>query len=107
MLAHRNHRHRVIDTLEGQMIARKGDWIVKGIKGELYPVEPDIFKETYEKVVELKNKYPHKCVLCKKTKSEKTMNHYFINGGRIHICNQCAGQVCSIFKVIRDNIQKK
>jgi hypothetical protein len=39
-----------ITTLEGQMSAQPGDWIVKGIKGELYPVKPDIFKATYEPV---------------------------------------------------------
>jgi hypothetical protein len=39
-----------IVTLEGSMSAQPGDWIVKGIKGELYPVKPDIFKATYEPV---------------------------------------------------------
>ena len=37
-----------IETLEGSMIADKGDWIIKGIKGEFYPCKPDIFKATYE-----------------------------------------------------------
>ena len=37
-----------IDTLEGKMKANKGDWIIKGVKGELYPCKPDIFLETYE-----------------------------------------------------------
>lgn len=41
-----------IDTLEGTMIARKGDWIIKGVKGEFYPCKPDIFKQTYEEVKE-------------------------------------------------------
>jgi len=36
-----------IDTLEGRMIAHIGDWIVKGIKGEVYPVRKDIFEQTY------------------------------------------------------------
>jgi hypothetical protein len=27
----------VIDTLEGKMRAEKGDWVVRGVKGELYP----------------------------------------------------------------------
>lgn len=38
-----------IPTLEGLMIAREGDWIVKGVKGELYPVKDDIFQLTYER----------------------------------------------------------
>ena len=39
-----------IETLEGIMVAYNGDWIIKGIKGEFYPVKPDIFKATYEPV---------------------------------------------------------
>ena len=39
-----------IDTLEGQMLISKGDWIIKGIKGEFYPCKPDIFEKTYDKV---------------------------------------------------------
>ena len=39
-----------IETLEGNHWVKKGDWIVKGIKGEFYPVKPDIFELTYEKV---------------------------------------------------------
>ena len=37
----------VISTLEGDMKASKGDYIIKGIKGEFYPCKPDIFKSTY------------------------------------------------------------
>ena len=37
-----------IDTLEGVMTANIGDYIVKGLNGEFYPVKPDIFKKTYE-----------------------------------------------------------
>lgn len=39
-----------IHTLEGTMVASKGDWIIKGVKGEFYPCKPDIFEKTYEKV---------------------------------------------------------
>lgn len=38
----------MIETLEGHMLAVNGDFIIKGIKGELYPCKPDIFKESYE-----------------------------------------------------------
>jgi len=41
-----------IETLEGNHTANVGDWIIEGIKGELYPCKPDIFKETYEEVEE-------------------------------------------------------
>jgi hypothetical protein len=37
-----------IDTLEGDMQANFGDWIIKGIKGEFHPCKPDIFEATYE-----------------------------------------------------------
>lgn len=37
-----------IETLEGLMKANIGDWIIKDVKGELYPCKPDIFEETYE-----------------------------------------------------------
>lgn len=39
-----------IKTLEGVMRANEGDWIIKGIKGEIYPCKPEIFAATYEAV---------------------------------------------------------
>lgn len=39
-----------IETLEGTMVAREGDWIIRGVKGEFYPCKPDIFAATYEPV---------------------------------------------------------
>lgn len=41
-----------IFTLEGMMTAKQGDYIIKGVHGELYPCKPDIFKETYEEFKE-------------------------------------------------------
>ncbi|HDA2809721.1 TPA: hypothetical protein O4695_001017 [Staphylococcus aureus] len=35
-------------TLEGFLIAEVGSYIVKGVEGEFYPVDPNIFKKTYE-----------------------------------------------------------
>lgn len=40
-----------IRTLEGEMTAQPGDWIIRGIKGEIYPCKPDIFAATYEAVL--------------------------------------------------------
>jgi hypothetical protein len=37
-----------IETLEGVMTATPGDWIIRGVQGELYPCKPDIFEQTYE-----------------------------------------------------------
>ena len=45
-----SHDSLIIDTLEGEMEARNGDWIIRGVKGEFYPCKPDIFEATYEKV---------------------------------------------------------
>lgn len=42
--------HFTIKTLEGEMRADYGDWIIQGVKGELYPIKNDIFLETYEPV---------------------------------------------------------
>ena len=38
----------VIPTLEGDMRASVGDWIIRGVQGEFYPCKPDIFAATYE-----------------------------------------------------------
>lgn len=38
-----------IQTLEGTMTAWAGEYIIRGIKGEFYPCEPDIFEATYER----------------------------------------------------------
>lgn len=40
----------VVPTLEGQHIASNLDWIIKGVKGELYPCKPDVFEMTYERL---------------------------------------------------------
>lgn len=39
-----------IKTLEGEMRATTGDYIIKGVNGEFYPCKPDIFAKTYEEV---------------------------------------------------------
>lgn len=57
------HKHRPnemknlrIKTLEGTMSVQKGDFIIKGVNGEFYPCNPDIFKKTYEEVLPDNNK---------------------------------------------------
>ena len=61
---HPNSEHRIgliydpiyrevrIPTLEGEMVGRVGDWIIKGVEGEFYPCKPNIFDATYESVNE-------------------------------------------------------
>jgi len=41
-----------IKTLEGEMDAIQGDYIIRGVNGEFYPCKPDIFEKTYELVEE-------------------------------------------------------
>lgn len=41
-----------IKTLEGVMLASINDYIIRGVKGELYPCKPDIFEATYDPVIE-------------------------------------------------------
>jgi hypothetical protein len=43
--------HGWIDTLEDGHRVCPGDWIIQGVKGELYPCKPDIFSMTYERVI--------------------------------------------------------
>lgn len=46
------HETLTIHTLEGDMVASRGDYIIKGVNGEIYPCKPDIFAKTYELVGE-------------------------------------------------------
>lgn len=39
-----------IRTLEGEMVAQPGDWIIRGVQGEFYPIKDSIFRETYDLV---------------------------------------------------------
>ena len=41
-----------IKTLEGVMTANAGDYIIRGVNGELYPCKADIFEKTYERVTD-------------------------------------------------------
>lgn len=51
-----------IGTLEGQHLVSWGDWIIKGVKGELYPCKPDIFEQTYEPVSETNISETERCI---------------------------------------------
>ena len=46
----RERGYVIIETLEGNMHASFGDYIIKGVQGEFYPCKPDIFELTYEAV---------------------------------------------------------
>lgn len=48
LLEYKEEGCALIKTLEGVMRAEHGDWIIRGVKGELYPCKPDIFEATYD-----------------------------------------------------------
>lgn len=48
--AYRTDKEVVIHTLEGDLTAQPGDYIITGIAGEQYPCRADIFEATYEEV---------------------------------------------------------
>lgn len=48
----RDQPYALIHTLEGTMRGDAGDWIIRGVVGELYPCKDDIFRATYEPVEE-------------------------------------------------------
>lgn len=50
--AYQTDKELNIETLEGTMHARAGDYIITGVSGEQYPCKPDIFKKTYEEITE-------------------------------------------------------
>lgn len=50
--AYQTNKQMVIHTLEGDMTAQIGDWIITGLRGEQYPCKPDIFEKSYELVEE-------------------------------------------------------
>lgn len=50
--AYQTSEEMIIPTLEGDMKASVGDYIITGVNGEQYPCKPDIFKKTYEPIDE-------------------------------------------------------
>ena len=48
--AYQTDKVMVIHTLEGDMTAQIGDWIITGLRGEQYPCKPDICEKSYELV---------------------------------------------------------
>lgn len=41
---------QLVDTAEGTMHGRPGDWLIRGVEGELYPCKDSVFRRTYEAV---------------------------------------------------------
>lgn len=51
--AHQTDKEMIIHTLEGDMKASPGDYIITGLKGEHYPCKPDVFEMKYELLCDL------------------------------------------------------
>lgn len=49
-ITHENDDCYLIPTLEGTMRLLRGEWLITGVNGEIYPCKPDIFEKTYERV---------------------------------------------------------
>ena len=47
-ISHQSDGSILIQTLEGVMRGNPGDWLIRGVKGELYPCKDDIFRQTYD-----------------------------------------------------------
>lgn len=52
--AYQTDKEIVLHTLEGDMTASVGDYIIIGVNGEQYPCKPDIFEKTYDPIPNLK-----------------------------------------------------
>lgn len=48
--AYKTNEKIIIHTIEGDMTANPGDYIITGVNGEQYPCKPDIFEKTYEPI---------------------------------------------------------
>lgn len=89
-----------IETLEdkdgSKHFATIGDYIIKGVKGELYPCKPDIFKATYEEVVDYDSIFKNsKCDRCGEVGFSK--GDGFENGNgewtQDYVCNNCGYKI--------------
>lgn len=50
--AYQTFEEKIIPTLEGDMKASVGDYIITGVRGEQYPCKPDVFAKSYETVTD-------------------------------------------------------
>lgn len=84
----------IIKTLEGNHLARQGDYIIKGVNGEFYPCKPDIFEKTYEPVDVWE--YPDDCIYCGCPESELDYDLVTDDDGNNHdvvSCPKCGGML--------------
>ena len=71
-----------IGTLEGPLLVSWGDWIIRGVQGELYPCKPDIFEATY--APETKLQQQGKCLYQIDEPQAKALRlAHTLNGGKL------------------------
>lgn len=95
--AYKTDKEFIIHTLEGDMKASVGDYIITGVNGEQYPCKPDIFEKTYEAVTNT-NEVEKKIVLCKDCK----FNHLVQPGGIIHCGRESTCGIGTVFRKADD-----
>ncbi len=66
----------IIPTLEGEMTASSGDWIIRGIKGEFYPCKPDIFEASYREVIWDSPTINREIITLEATEGDKTVFYF-------------------------------
>lgn len=116
-----------IATLEGVMVARPGDFIIQGVKGEIYPCKPDVFEMSYDPKIETTMEPKDICLACSRpTTHDKSrprrfeqsvesrhgsaLVHFTIT---VHVdldlgllCPSCLMEVCGDIKGAADRIEK-
>ena len=75
-------------TLEGKMQCQPGDWIIRGIKNEMYPCKDDIFQATYEPEID-----PCGCYRCTMERREPGLASFF-EVNRMFLCPDCGNKRC-------------
>jgi hypothetical protein len=83
-----------IRTLEGDHTASPGDWIICGIKGELYPCKPDIFEAMYEPADAAERGVRCECPMCEHHTSAREINRPRYNDAWHPRVAAALGQCC-------------
>lgn len=96
--AYQTDKEVIIHTLEGDMKANVGDYIITGVNGEQYPCKPDIFEKTYELVKE--NEPPSADDSLTNKDIIKALELCFAEKGTKQTCGKCPyhkfGELCKV-----------
>lgn len=107
--AYQTDKEFILHTLEGDMKASVGDYIITGVNGEQYPCKPDIFEKTYELVAESEDKNMPNSLRCKikhlrhngtlterecdrilkALEQEPKIGHWILLANELYMCSEC------------------